>query len=222
MTAMPTLEELLVQSRLISAPQLAIAQRDAQTRNRRLAPTLIDLGLVNERRFAEWMSEVSRLPIIDPLPAAAVESLVRRIPRMVAREYEILPLSVDQGALVVAMINPLDIACLDVLRTATAMSIRPVIAVYGALLELLSRFYPKDASEATLMMTTGFDPSATLAFPRDEPNEEDDTNPVTEVTAESQLDRIEHAVTGLRRMVERLQERIDAIDGTLEHILSRG
>jgi hypothetical protein len=222
MTAMPTLEELLIQSRLISAPQLAIAQRDAQTRNRRLAPTLIDLGLVKERRFAEWMAEVTHLPLIDPLPAAAVESLVRRIPRAVAREYEVLPLSADQGALSVATINPLDAACVDVLRSATGMSIRPVIAVYSALLELLGRFYPKDASEATLMMSTGFDPSATLAFPREELSEEEDTNPVTEVAAVSQLDRIEHAVTDLRRLVERLQERIDAIDETLEHILSRG
>lgn len=216
---MPTLEELLVQSRLISAAQLAVAQRDAQIRNRRLAPTLIELGLVKEKRFAEWMAEITRLPIIDPLPAAAVESLVRRIPRSVAREYEVLPLSVDQGALVVATINPLDADCIEVLRIGTGMSIRPVIAVYGALLELLGRFYPSDASEPTRMMPTGFDPSATLALPQ---NEEDDTNPVTEVSAGSQLDRIEHAVTTLRQMVERLQERIDAIDETLEHILSRG
>ena len=63
---MPSLEELLVQTKLISPPQLAVAEHDAKTRRKRLAPALIDLGFVSDRRLAEWMAEQTKLPIVDP------------------------------------------------------------------------------------------------------------------------------------------------------------
>jgi len=227
MTAMQSFEELLVQSRLISGAQLAIAQRDAQERRRRLAPTLIDLRLIDDRRFAEWMSQVTHLPLVDPLPAAAVESLVRRIPRAIAREYEVLPLAIEQGAMIIAMMNPLDAAVIDMLRATTEMPVRPVVAVYGSILELLKRFYPEDA-QPTIMPHPKFDPGATLVFGGADvspgsttrvlrPSE--DTNPVS---SESQLDRIERAIADLRKMIEQLQERAEEIEGTLSHLLSRG
>jgi hypothetical protein len=228
MTAMHSLEELLVQSRLISGAQLAIAQRDAQERNRRLAPTLIDLRLIDDRRFAEWMSQVTHLPLIDPLPAGAVESLVRRIPRAIAREYEVLPLAIEQGAMIIATMNPLDTAVIDVLRASTGMPVRPVVAVYGSILELMKRFYPEDALAPTTMPQPKFDPGATLVFGGADvspgsttrvllPSE--DTNPAG---SESQLDRIERALADLRKRIEQLQERAEEIEGTLSHLLSRG
>jgi hypothetical protein len=225
---MHSLEELLVQSRVISGAQLAIAQRDAQERNRRLAPTLIDLRLIDDRRFAEWMSQLTHLPLIDPLPAGAVESLVRRIPRAIAREYEVLPLAIEQGAMIIATMNPLDTAVIDVLRASTGMPVRPVVAVYGSILELMKRFYPEDALAPTTMPQPKFDPGATLVFGGADvspgsttrvlrPSE--DTNPAG---SESQLDRIERALADLRKRIEQLQERAEEIEGTLSHLLSRG
>jgi len=225
---MQPLEQLLVQSRLVSPSQLAVGQRDAQVRNRRLAPTLIDLRLIDDRRFAEWMSQVTDLPLIDPLPVGAVESLVRRIPRAIAREYEVLPLAIEQGAMIIAMVNPLDAAVIDVLRATTGMPVRPVVAVYGSILELMKRFYPEDALAPTTMPQQKFDPGATLVFGGADvspgsttrvlrPSE--DTNPAG---TESQLDRIERALADLRKRIEQLQERAEEIEGTLSHLLSRG
>ena len=225
---MQPLEELLVQSRLVSPAQLAVGQRDAQVRNRRLAPTLIDLRLIDDRRFAEWMSQVTDLPLIDPLPAGAVESLVRRIPRAIAREYEVLPLAIEQGAMIIAMVNPLDAAVIDVLRATTGMPIRPVVAVYGSILELMKHFYPEDALAPATMPHQKFDPGATLVFGGADvspgsttrvlrPSE--DTNPAG---TESQLDRIERALADLRKRIEQLQEQAEEIEGTLSHLLSRG
>lgn len=162
---MPSLEELLVSTKLISPPQLAVAQRDAEVRRRPLAQTIIDLGFVDDRRFAEWMASVTKLPLVDPLSPDIVHDLDRYLSRAVAREYEVVPVDVDADEMTVAMVNPLDSACLNVLQTTTGLEIHPVVGIHGQVKALVDRFYPADEPE-----TGAFDPSSTMAaIPREGP-----------------------------------------------------
>ncbi|HEV8660916.1 MAG TPA: hypothetical protein VGS96_20110 [Thermoanaerobaculia bacterium] len=237
---MPSLEELLVQTKLISPPQLAVAERDAEMRKKRLAPTLIDLGFVSDRRFAEWVAEVTKLPIVDPITEDTVSDIEKHIPNELAREYEVLPIDVEADELTVAMINPLDRECIDRLQSTIGMKIRPVVGVYRNVRELVTRFYPEPKP--------AFDPSATIAVEKAPFEYGDDTMlrmhsrefvyergdeslgsetrviPPSAAPAaaaiggatqpESQLDRIERHLLDLVR-------RVDAIDATLARILSR-
>lgn len=148
---MPTLEELLVQTRVLSPSQLAVAQRDAQMRHKRLAQTIIDLGMMDDRRFAQWMARVTGLPLVEPLPEDAVYQLEHRLPRAIAREYQVVPVSLSKDTITVATINPLDGDCLEVLRTTTGLNIRAVVAVYGPLMQLVAKYYPEDDVEPTIL-----------------------------------------------------------------------
>jgi hypothetical protein len=207
-----TLEQLLVQTQLLSPLQLAVAQRDAQMRHKRLAPTLIDLGLVDEKHFAEWMAQVTRLPVVDPIPEDAVASLQRRLPRAIAREYEVVPLRMEGDELTIATINPFETAALDVLRTATGLKIRTVIARYGDLIRLLERFYPEDAVDPTILPPMAFgdeSPGVSTVVIHAAPP----------VAPPSQLDRIEGQLSALMDQIDRLQKRIDAIDDVLHRVV---
>ncbi|HEY3054528.1 MAG TPA: hypothetical protein VGK31_01215 [Thermoanaerobaculia bacterium] len=237
---MPSLEELLVHTKLISPPQLAVAERDAEMRKKRLAPTLIDLGFVSDRRFAEWVAEVTKLPIVDPITADAIADIEQHIPNQLAREFEVLPIDVEADELTVAMINPLDRECIDTLQSKIGMKIRPVVGVYRNVRDLVTRFYPEPKP--------AFDPSATISVEKAPFEYGDDTMlrmhsrefvyeraneslgsetrviPPKELAAASaaevigatptQLDRIERYLVDLTR-------RVDAIDATLARILSR-
>lgn len=214
------LESLLIEWRLLSTEQLAMAKREAQRQSRRLAPTIIDLGMVSDRRFAEWMSQMTGIPIIDPIPTAAVELLVRRLPRAIAREFEVVPLKIEPGTLTIATVNPLDSGCLEVLRATTAMDIHPLIALHGSLMDALATFYPEDKIEPTLM-PAAFDPGETMAVRKADDSPGSTTQMVLPPQPDSQLDRIERAINELQKMVTGLQERIAEIDETLEHLLSR-
>src|SRR6476661_9014466 len=123
-----TLEELLIQTRLISPPQLAVAQRDASISSRPLAQTLIDLGFVSDRRFAEWVAEVTKLPIVDPLRTDVISEFEANVPHAIARQYEVVALDVNADEMTIATVNPLDRASVDAVQAATGMKIRPVIA----------------------------------------------------------------------------------------------
>lgn len=148
---MATLEQLLVDTRVLSPAQIAVAQRDAAMRHKRLAATLVDLGMIEEHRFAEWMAKVAELPLVDPLPSGAIDQLQHHISPQLAREYQVVPLAIERDALTIAMMNPLDSSCLEVLRHATGVRIRPVVGLYSALLEMLARFYPEEDEEPTMM-----------------------------------------------------------------------
>ena len=242
---MPPLEELLITTNLINASQLTQVQREAEHRRRPIAQTLIDLGIVGDRQFAEWMSGVTKLPLVDPLPADVVHDVERYVARAVAREYEVVPIDVNADEMTVAMVNPLDRMCIEVLQTTTGMKIHPVVAIQSQLKPIIDRFYPAAEPESG-----AFDPSATRVAPSKEepfqfgtetllksqsaPLAFDETRTLQAETVEahmpvaavepaelSQLDRIERHLAELIRHVELLQRRIDAMDATLARILTR-
>lgn len=155
-----SLEELLVQTRALSSTQIAVAKRDAETRSRRLAPTLIDLGMMDEARLAQLISETTHLPIVHPLPEERVAELARRVPRAIAREYDVVPIGLDPSHLTVAAVDPLDGNALDVLRIATGLTIRPVVARYSEVQRLLARHYAEEESEGTILPELDFEGDA--------------------------------------------------------------
>ena len=228
---MSNLEQLLVDTRLLTTAQVAKAQRDANVRHKRLAAALIDLGLIDEQRFAQWMARVTELPIVDPLPNGAIEQLQHQISPQIAREYQVVPLAIDRDALTVATMNPLDQSGLEILRHATGLHIRAVIATYGALSEALNRFYPEEEQDLTLMRRPPDElPRSTIAAPmafgsdtvlagvgRPFAKQSESEEPA----AESQLDRIERTIADLVIAVEKLQRRVDAMDTTIARVLSR-
>jgi hypothetical protein len=210
---MDRLEQLILHSRLLSADQLAALQRDAQHRHKRLSQRIVESGLVDERRFAEWMAEASGVRLLDPLPVVAIGALSRRIPRAIAREFVIAPVAVEGDTIVVAAMNPLDDACVDILRTTTGMSVRLVPARYSALTDVIARHYPEDEAEMTIL------PPGASTLPASTEVEElgnatryippepvgEDTNRVRQEP--SQLDRIERKLDELAALVQRLTSR---------------
>ena len=211
---MATLEELLVSTRLLSSVQVAVAQRDAEVSHKRLAATILDLGLVDEIRFAEWMSKASGSPLVHPIADDAVQGLERRVPRGIAREFEFVPVEMRADELTVATVNPLDTTALEILRTATRLRVRPVVARQSELSRLLEKFYPEDDMEQTIL-PAGFDMSGGDESPGLS------TQMIAPGPAETQLDRIERQLSQLTAQIDSIQKRIDAIDAALGRVVPR-
>lgn len=197
-----TLEQLLLETQFVSPTQLAIAQRDVQMRQSRLVPALLELGIVEERPFAAWMAQTTGIPIVHPLPESEIERLHRRVPRAIAREYEVLPVAFEDEVLTVAMVNPLDEGCLDVLRSTTSLKIRPVVALQSELKRLVARFYPEDDVEPTVFpgsATIAAVGSSTIVAARDQSQQE------------SRLDRIEREMADLKKRIEAMEQMVSRV-----------
>ena len=209
-----SLEDLLVQSRALSPMQVAVAKRDAESRRKRLAPTLIDLGMFDEVKLSQWMAQSTGLPVIHPLPEEKAQSLARRLPRAIAREYEVVPIALDDAQLTIATVDPLDTAAVEVVRITTGMKIQTVIARRSELQRLIAKFYPEDEAEPTIL------PEAMLDF-------EDDASPGS--TTQVIRPRIpafvapsmDARVAALERSLKEIERRIAAIEAALQRVLPR-
>ena len=209
-----SLEDLLVQTRVLSQMQVAVAKRDAETRRKRLAPTLIDLGMIDEVKLSQWMAQSTGLPVIHPLPEEKAQALARRLPRAIAREYEVVPIALDGTQMTIATMDPLDTAGLEVLRISTGMKIETVIARRSELQRLIARFYPEDEAEPTML------PEPMLDFEGDE-SPGSTTQVIRPRVPAFVAPSIDARVAALERSLKEIERRIAAIEASLERVLPR-
>ena len=226
--AIPTLEHLLVEAHIVSPVQLAVAKRDAEMRHRRLAPALIDLGLVDQERFAKWAAETSGLPLVADIPERIAAGLAARVPASVARQHDVLAVGVDGDELTVATIDPFDHAALELLHITTGMKIRAVVGLCREVTRLIERFYPAESTDsAPAPFEFGSD---TLLAAHAQPLSIGDSTvgsstqiftPRPAPEGASQLDRIEARLAALSDAVQSLERKLAAIDSTLSRVLAR-
>lgn len=167
-----SLEELLLRDRILDTERIEIALEDARRTHKSLAETVIDLGFVEERRFAEWVAGVSGARLLDPLPEDVPAKLERRLPPATARLRMAVPVGEEPWGLLVAMLNPLDETTLQVLKSTSGSEILPVTGIRGALERLVNRVYPEQLDgDATVMpnLRFTFNPELSLEEPVAQP-----------------------------------------------------
>src|SRR5689334_12601613 len=114
------LGELLVRKGMVTETQLAEGLRAQQLFGGRLGTNLVELGYLTEHALAQFLSEQTGLPAIG---AADLENIpptvTKAIPREVVVRHKIIPLSLHQRRLRVAMADPTDIKAVDEVSFST-------------------------------------------------------------------------------------------------------
>lgn len=143
-----TTGEIFVQAGLITREQLATAiekQRQLQS-HENLGELLVGMGFITERDRVRCMGEHWGVAYVDlsqqPPDAEAVKLLAQDI----ARRFKAVPVSLNNGRLTVAMVNPLDIFAIDEIRLITGKDVEPVIATEEDVLNTLNTAYRQETA----------------------------------------------------------------------------
>jgi type IV pilus assembly protein PilB len=128
--------QLLLASRQISEAQLANALRLQRTTRERLGDILIKDGLP-PRCVAQALAQQLRLTYIEP-PLQPDAAAIQLVDRATAVRLRVIPLSVKDRLLRVAMVDPLDVAAMDDLQFRTGKRVEPVVADPNAIESALS------------------------------------------------------------------------------------
>jgi type IV pilus assembly protein PilB len=144
------LGELLISLRALTPTQLEHALKEQQAHPAPLGATLIRLGYISEElllnalaaQLGVWPWRLEELP---PEPGA-----VAKVPAEVCKTHKLLPVSVRGDLLLVAMINPQDLAAIDTVRNVTQMRIEPVLADPNRLNQCMERLFGETASEVAI------------------------------------------------------------------------
>ena len=133
--------ELLVSKNIITPEQLATALKDQQQRGGRIGTALNRLGFVTESELLQFLSEQYSVPSIKLSEFTIDPDVLKIIPDEVASKYHVMPLSVKNSNLIVAMSDPSNIFALDDIKFLTGYRVEPLIAAEGAILSAIDTYY---------------------------------------------------------------------------------
>ena len=144
------LGEALIELGYISRPELDVALgSDALERTMPIGQILRQkLGIVDEQAINGAIANKLGIPKVD-LKVRIPPDVLARIPAAVAHRRRAVPLCEIEGALVVAMENPMDHAVLEEMRAVSRMKIRPVTASADDISNALINHYGPVPTEAS-------------------------------------------------------------------------
>lgn len=154
------LGEMLVAGGLITEEQLRKALDEQKKRGAKIGEIFVDLGFINELNLASFLGRQLNIPFIEIEKQLIDTDTVRLIPGSMARRLTAIPLYKEQGALVVAMADPLNIFGIDDIQKATGKDIRLAVATRSDILRAIDRYYDvSPALEAAAMDFAGAPPA---------------------------------------------------------------
>ena len=146
-SARPLLGAILEQKFGLSEAKLLEALNIQQTKGGRLGEALLKIRAIEENLLLEALAIQFEMPWLPHLELNQVDhEWIKKVPIHFARRYRVLPLKVDDGALVVATTDPLETAALDDLRLLLGMPVKAVLTSSMSLLSSLNRAYDEVAS----------------------------------------------------------------------------
>ena len=122
------LGDILREQGLLTEDELAAALEDQRITGERLGTTLVKLGYVLDTQVADALSEHLQLERVDFSRRYLSPEIVDLVPAQIITSKQVLPLDIQDGMLLVAMADPLDINIIDDLQRITGKIIQPLVA----------------------------------------------------------------------------------------------
>ena len=143
----PLLGAILEQKFGLSEAKLLEALNIQQTKGGRLGEALLKIRAIEEDLLLQALAIQFEMPWLPHLDVTQVDhQWIKKVPIHFARRYRVLPLKVDEGAIVVATTDPLETAALDDLRLLLGMPVKSVLTSAMSLMSCLNRAYDEVAS----------------------------------------------------------------------------
>ena len=141
------LGDLLVQTGVVSRE--AVEDLAGAKGGERLGTALLERGLVGERDVTRALSEQLHVPVVDLRDVRPEESATALIDPADAHRYDMLPLLFIDGALTIAVADPLREGLIDVLRSLPVEEVRLALGPPTLLRNRVNQIYPALSAVST-------------------------------------------------------------------------
>lgn len=145
----PPLTDILLGTTSLTTEQLERAEEVRQQKHLRLEDVLVQQKLVTEEELLQAQSQQLGLPYWKALPESEFDiTLMRQVPLAFARQHKLVPVREEDGAVIVAMQNPLDLQPLDDVSLLLKSPVEPVLCLEREIIGALNRHYDTDQQTA--------------------------------------------------------------------------
>ncbi len=135
------LGEMLVEAKMITNQQLAHIKALQDKNGDAIERIMLQERLVTPQQLAFFTSLQLRIPFVNLKTAGVQPDAVALVPEPVARKYNIIPIDVIEGTLIVAMEDPRDIEAIEELVALTRKRIEPMLSTSQDIQEMIDLNY---------------------------------------------------------------------------------
>ena len=146
---MKRLGDILIDSGFLSQAELqeALEAQRADTKKKRLGEIIVEKGLLTELDILRAISSQYDLPIIDLQQVDIDQEATKVVTEQYCEENLIIPVAFDEGKLVVAIYDPLNILVTDDLRFRTGNDIVTLLAPKQQILAAIKMNYGREVAK---------------------------------------------------------------------------
>ena len=142
---------LLLKKGAITPEQLDAALAFQKEKNIKLGVALTRLHFVKESVLLQVLSEQHGVPAMKLSEFVIDSDVIKLIPPEVAEKYMVLPISLKNAILIVAMTDPSNIFALDDLKFLTGFRVEPFVAADEAIMTAIDYYYQTATSTESLL-----------------------------------------------------------------------
>ncbi|MFA9396892.1 MAG: GspE/PulE family protein, partial [Clostridiaceae bacterium] len=135
------LGEILIDSGLITEEVLDKALKMQKQQGKKLGEFLVDEGFVTNDQIVDAVKNQLRIQSINLENISIRQDIINIIPENIARKYEVLPVDVINGQLLVSMADPLNYYALQEIRIATGYAVKTAISLRDNILSNIEKYY---------------------------------------------------------------------------------
>jgi type II secretion system protein E len=149
---MQLLNQLVRKGLLREADLPNITQARAAAPNKPLHTLLIDQGFIKEDDLLPVLADEFGMDLVDLTKVTVQADTLKSMPLKLVHRRSIMPLSRENGTLVVATGDPFDMYALDELQTLTGLHVQPVLASPREILRLIKTHFGVGGETITAMV----------------------------------------------------------------------
>ncbi|MDI6774130.1 MAG: GspE/PulE family protein [Verrucomicrobiota bacterium] len=146
------LADLLKRTGLFSEDQVEAALDAARKDGGSITEHVARLGFANEDAFLETLAGVMKFPFVRLASTNIDPSVLARLPTKVVFQYNVIPVSFENNALLVASSDPLNMALMDALRLAAGARVRLALSPAADIGKAAKKFYGVGAETVDRMI----------------------------------------------------------------------
>ncbi len=133
--------QLLLSSGAIDSNALAGALAVQTGSGRRLGTVLLETGLITQEQLDEAVSKQSGIPLLDLRRVRPTPEALALVPESLARSLDVIPVSLEDGTLTVAVADPQDPRLPDALTAVEVPNVRVLLASPKRVRETINSSY---------------------------------------------------------------------------------
>lgn len=134
-------EQLLLHREILDASKLDRARNEAEKNHLSLVQVIPQLGLATAEQVYAALAEFCEMPFIMPSREQIDKAIIARAPARFATHYGFVPVQERNGALVVAISDPLNPQLLDDIRMVLKRRIEPVVTTPNEIVRTTKELY---------------------------------------------------------------------------------